>query len=315
MQYLEFEKPILDLQSKLEELRRMSGDAKSKVNIGEEIERIEKKIHRLTEQAYAKLSPAQIVQVARHPERPHALDYLSTLIEDFTPLAGDRLFGEDAALIAGLGRFRGIAVAVLGHEKGNDTTSRIKHNFGMAKPEGYRKAQRVMDLASRFGLPVLTFVDTAGAYPGVEAEERGQSEAIAQSIAKCLEIEVPLITTIIGEGGSGGAIAIAAADHVMMLEYSVYSVISPEGCASILWRSSDQANEAANALKLTAKDLFELKLVDEIIPEPLGAAHRNPAQTMAAVGASIERALERLAVQSPAELKKRRRDKYLRMGA
>ena len=249
MQYLEFEKPILDLQSKLEELRRMSGESKSKVNIGDEIERIEKKIHRLTEQAYAKLSPAQIVQVARHPERPHALEYISKLIDDFTPLAGDRLFGEDAALVAGLGRFRGVAVAVLGHEKGHDTTSRIKHNFGMAKPEGYRKAQRVMDLASRFGLPVLTFVDTAGAYPGVEAEERGQSEAIAQSIAKCLEIDVPLVTTIIGEGGSGGAIAIAAADHVMMLEYSVYSVISPEGCASILWRSAEQANEAATALK------------------------------------------------------------------
>lgn len=315
MQNLEFEKPILELQGKLDELRRMSGESKSKLNIGDEIERIEKKIHRLTETAYSKLTPAQIVQVARHPERPHALSYISTLIEDFTPLAGDRLYGEDAALIAGLGRFRGMAVAVLGHEKGNDTATRIKHNFGMAKPEGYRKAQRIMELASRFGLPVLTFVDTAGAYPGVEAEERGQSEAIAQSIAKCLEIEVPMITTVIGEGGSGGAIAIAAADHVMMLEYSIYSVISPEGCASILWRSAEQANEAANALKLTAKDLYELKLIDEIIPEPLGAAHRNPLQTITAVGGSIERALERLMTQSPSELKKRRRDKYLRMGA
>lgn len=315
MNGLEFEKPILELQSKMEELRRMSGSENGKLDISSEIERIEKKIVKLTEQAFAKLTPAQIVQVARHPQRPHALDYIDALITDFTPLAGDRLYGDDAALIAGLGRFRGTAVAILGHEKGHDTATRLKHNFGMAKPEGYRKAQRVMDIASRFGLPVLSFVDTAGAYPGVEAEERGQSEAIAQSIAKCLSLDVPMIATVIGEGGSGGAIAIAAADHVMMLEYSVYSVISPEGCASILWRSAEQAPEAANALKLTASDLLELKLIDDIIPEPLGAAHRNPTEAIANVGNAIDKTLDRLMTQSSAELKKRRRDKYLRMGA
>ncbi len=315
MSTLEFEKPILELQSKLEELRRMSGNENGKLDISSEIQRIEKKIVRLTEGAFAKLTPAQIVQVARHGERPHALDYIKTLITDFTPLHGDRLYGEDEALIAGLGRFRGTAVAILGHEKGHDTTTRIKHNFGMAKPEGYRKAQRVMDIATRFGLPVLAFVDTAGAYPGVEAEERGQSEAIAQSTAKCLSLDVPMIATIIGEGGSGGAIAIAAADHVMMLEYSVYSVISPEGCASILWRSAEQAPEAANALKLTAPDLLELKLIDEIIQEPLGAAHRNREQAMASVGAAIDKNLDRLMTMSTTELKKKRREKYLRMGA
>lgn len=315
MNGLDFEKPILELQGKMEELRRMSGSENGKLDISSEIDRIEKKIIKLTEAAFAKLTPAQIVQVARHPQRPHALDYIGALITDFTPLAGDRLYGDDAALIAGLGRFRGTAVAILGHEKGHDTTTRLKHNFGMAKPEGYRKAQRVMDLASRFGLPVLSFIDTAGAYPGVEAEERGQSEAIAQSIASCLDLDVPMISTVIGEGGSGGAIAIAAADHVMMLEYSIYSVISPEGCASILWRSAEQAPEAANALKLTAPDLLDLKLIDEIIAEPLGAAHRNQQETIANVGSAIDKNLDRLLTQSSAELKKRRRDKYLRMGA
>ncbi len=317
MNGLEFEKPIIELQSKLEELRRMSSeDSKdNKINLSSEIKRIEKKVGKLTENAYAKLSPAQIVQVARHPMRPHALDYIKNLITDFTPLAGDRLYGEDNALIAGLGRFNGSAVAILGHEKGHDTESRLHHNFGMAKPEGYRKAQRVMDMASRFGLPVISFVDTAGAYPGVEAEERGQSEAIAQSTAKCLSIDVPMIATIIGEGGSGGAIAIAAADHVMMLEYSIYSVISPEGCASILWRSAEQAPEAANALRLTAKDMLSNKLIDEIIAEPLGAAHRNREQAMANVGASIDSALDDYASMSSTEIKKKRRDKYLKMGA
>lgn len=315
MKNLDFEKNILDLSGKLEELRSMSGDESGQVNLTAEIHRIEKKMQRITETAFAKLTPAQIVQVARHGDRPHSSDYIKTLIEDFTPLAGDRLFGEDHALLAGLGRFRGSAVAILGHEKGNDTTSRLHHNFGMAKPEGYRKAQRIMGMASRFGLPVISFVDTAGAYPGVEAEERGQSEAIAQSIASCLDLNVPMISTIIGEGGSGGAIAIAAADHVMMLEYSIYSVISPEGCASILWRSAENAADAANALRLTAKDLYELKLIDEIIPEPVGAAHRNKEAAIAGVGASIDKALDRFAGVSSTELKKRRREKYLRMGA
>ncbi len=317
MNGLEFEKPILQLQSKLEELRSMSSeDSKdNKINMTSEIKRIQKKIGKLTENAYAKLTPAQIVQVARHPQRPHTSDYINELITDFTPLSGDRLFGEDNALVAGLGRFNGSAVAILGHEKGHDTESRLHHNFGMAKPEGYRKAQRIMDLASRFGLPVLSFVDTAGAYPGVEAEERGQSEAIAQSTAKCLDIDVPMIATIIGEGGSGGAIAIAAADHVMMLEYSIYSVISPEGCASILWRSAEQAPEAANALRLTAPDLLQHKLIDEIIDEPLGAAHRNREQAIANVGASIDKALDHYASMSATEIKKQRRDKYLKMGA
>lgn len=315
MQYLDFEKNILELNTKLEEFRRMSGDENSGLDIGSEIQRIEKKIVRLTEGAYAKLTPAQIVQVARHGERPHSSDYIRELIEDFTPLAGDRLYGEDHAILSGLGRFRGTAVAILGHEKGSDTTTRLHHNFGMAKPEGYRKSQRLMDMASRFGLPVITFVDTAGAYPGVEAEERGQSEAIAQSIASCLDLNTPMVSTIIGEGGSGGAIAIAAADHVMMLEYSIYSVISPEGCASILWRSAENAADAANALRLTAKDLYELKLIDEIIPEPLGAAHRNRQAAIANVGNAIDKALDGFAGMSINDLKKRRRDKYLQMGA
>lgn len=314
MQYLEFEKNVFELNTKLEDLRRMSGDDKDGLDISSEIQRIEKKRQRLLEATYAKLTPAQIVQVARHGERPHTSDYLKELIEDFTPLAGDRLYGEDNAIISGLGRFRGTAVAIMGHEKGNDTTSRLKHNFGMAKPEGYRKAQRLMDMASRFGLPVITFVDTAGAYPGVEAEERGQSEAIAQSIASCLDLNVPMVSTIIGEGGSGGAIAIAAADHVMMLEYSIYSVISPEGCASILWRSAENAAEAANALRLTANDLYDLKIIDEIIPEPLGAAHRNRQAAIANVGNAIDKALDSFAGMSTNDLRKRRRDKYLRMG-
>jgi acetyl-CoA carboxylase carboxyl transferase subunit alpha len=252
---------------------------------------------------------------ARHPERPHGSDYIAGLIAEFTPLAGDRAFAEDRAIIGGLGRFRGRAVVVLAHEKGADTEARVKHNFGMAKPEGYRKAIRLMHLAQRFGLPVLSFVDTAGAYPGIEAEERGQAEAIARSIEACLQIEVPMVATVIGEGGSGGAIAIAAGNKVLMLEHSVYSVISPEGCASILWRSAGNAQDAAEALKLTAQDLLKLGIIDQIVSEPLGGAHRDKAATIEAVGNAIESALNPLLALDRLALRKQRREKFLAMGA
>lgn len=309
---LDFEQPIAELEAKLEELRRItsSGD----VNVTDEVVRIEKKIERLLKESYAKLTPAQKVQVARHPGRPHTNTYIEALITDFQPLAGDRHFAEDRALIAGLGRFRGRPVVVMGQERGHDTESRVKHNFGMAKPEGYRKAQRLMSLAERFGLPIITFVDTAGAYPGVGAEERGQAEAIAKSIESCLRATVPIISVVIGEGGSGGAIAIATADRVLMLEHAIYSVISPEGCASILWRSSTHAAEAATALKITAQDLKQLEVIDEIIPEPVGGAHRNPQQMIAAVGEAIDAALRPLLARNPAALKADRRSKYLAIG-
>jgi acetyl-CoA carboxylase carboxyl transferase subunit alpha len=254
------------------------------------------------------------VQVARHPNRPHCLDYIGKLIAEFTPLAGDRGFAEDAAIVGGLGRFRGTSVMVIGQEKGHDTETRIKHNFGMAKPEGYRKAQRLMHLADRFNLPVITLVDTAGAYPGVGAEERGQAEAIARSIDTCLGLHVPLISVIIGEGGSGGAVALAAANRVLMLEHSVYSVISPEGCASILWRSPEQSKEAAEALKLTADDLLELGVIDTIVPEPLGGAHRDTAVAVSAVGDAIEKELAALRPLAGEELRRTRREKFLAMG-
>lgn len=312
MSQLEFEKPILELEAKIAELQNMSGDAG--FNIAEEITRLRQKTERLLTQVYSKLLPAQIVQVARHAERPHTVDYIKGLITDFTPLAGDRNFGEDEAIIGGLGRFEGQSCVVIGQEKGNDTQSRIKHNFGMARPEGYRKAIRLMDMADKFNLPVITFVDTAGAYPGVGAEERGQSEAIARSIEKCLEIKTPLVTTIIGEGGSGGAIAIAAADRVLMLEYSIYSVISPEGCASILWRSAEFAKEAASALKLTATDLRELGLIDKIVTEPLGGAHRNKTQMIKRVGKVLSENLAELSSVSGDKLLEQRHAKFLEMG-
>ncbi|MEE9140576.1 MAG: acetyl-CoA carboxylase carboxyltransferase subunit alpha [Alphaproteobacteria bacterium] len=310
--FLDFEKPIIELEAKIEELRHISdaGD----INIAEEVSKLQAKADRLLRQTYSRLTPWQKIQLARHPSRPHFSDYVSALVDDFTPLAGDRLFAEDRAIIGGLGRFRGRAAVVIGHEKGADTDGRVRHNFGMARPEGYRKAARLMRLADRFGLPVVTIIDTAGAYPGVGAEERGQAEAIARSIETCLSIRVPLVSAIIGEGGSGGAIALAAANKVLMLEYAIYSVISPEGCASILWRSGDEAQAAADALKLTAQDLLELGVIDEIVPEPVGGAHRYRDETIKLVGDALEAALNELVVLEPAELAARRREKFLKIG-
>ena len=310
--FLDFEKPIAELEGKIEELRRAT-DAGG-IDVAEEVAKLRDKAQALLKSTYAKLSPWQKTLVARHPDRPHASDYIGALIEDFTPLAGDRAFGDDAAVIGGLGRFRGRAVAVLGTEKGKDTESRVRHNFGMARPEGYRKARRIMELAGRFGLPILSFVDTAGAFPGIEAEARGQAEAIARSIEACLEAPVPFVATIIGEGGSGGAIALAAADRVLMLEHAIYSVISPEGCASILWRDAAQAPAAAEALKLTAEDLRRLALVDAVVPEPMGGAHRDPAATIAAVGERVAECVVPLLALDGAALRARRREKFLEMG-
>lgn len=312
MAALEFEKPITELEGKIAELRNMSSS--KDFSITEEINRLETKAEKLMISTYSKLTPAHKVLVARHPERPHFVDYVKNIITDFTPLAGDRQFGEDNALVGGLGRFNGQSVVILGQEKGHDTETRIRHNFGMAKPEGYRKAIRLMQMASQFQIPVLSLVDTAGAYPGVEAEARGQAEAIAQSIDSCLQLRTPMISVIIGEGGSGGAIAIATADRVYMMEHSIYSVISPEGCASILWRSAQQAEEAATALKLTAQDLKGLKLIDGIIAEPLGGAHRNPADAIAQVAKQLEKGLAELSPWDSERLIKRRQQKYLAMG-
>ncbi|MCD8571507.1 MAG: acetyl-CoA carboxylase carboxyltransferase subunit alpha [Alphaproteobacteria bacterium] len=312
MTQLDFEKPVLELESKIAELRHVSsGNA---LNIAEDIARMQDKAERLLTQTYSKLSADQKVQVARHQERPHFLDYIGQLIEDFTPLAGDRNFADDQALLGGLGRFRGQSCVIMGHEKGADTQGRIKHNFGMARPEGYRKAQRLVDMASQFRLPIITLVDTAGAYPGKGAEERGQSEAIAKSIEKFLRADVPVISVVIGEGGSGGAIAIAVADRIYMLEHAIYSVISPEGCASILWRSAANAKEAAAALRLTAQDLMNLKLIDGIIPEPLGGAHRHKTDAISAVGNTIEEALSELLPWDSANLIQKRRNKFLAFG-
>ena len=310
--FLEFEKPIAELEGKIEELRHLSDDGE--ISIVDEVERLQSRVDKQLTQTYAKLTAWQKVQVARHSDRPHCLDYVKALITDFTPLAGDRAYAEDHAVIGGIGRFDGNSVVVIGQEKGHDTESRVKHNFGMARPEGYRKAQRLMDLADRFGLPVITFVDTAGAYPGVGAEERGQAEAIARSIESCLELKVPMVSLVIGEGGSGGAIAIAVADRILMLEHSVYSVISPEGCASILWRDGAHATEAANALKLTAQDLLELEVIDEIVAEPVGAAHRDRAATIKAAGEAISKNLAELVSVDGAVLRQQRRDKFLKMG-
>lgn len=312
MAQLEFEKPILEIEAKIKELQNVSGDAG--FSIKDELVRMQDKAERLLNQAYSKLTPAQKVQVARHENRPRFKHYIDGLITNFIPLCGDRNFADDQALIGGLGRFRGQACMVIGLEKGSDTEERIKHNFGMARPEGYRKAQRLIHMAEHFDLPIITLVDTAGAYPGVGAEERGQSEAIARSIEACLKSKSPLVSIIIGEGGSGGAIALAAGDMVYMLEHSIYSVISPEGCASILWRSAEHAKEAAQALKLTASDMLSLKLIDGIIEEPVGGAHRNKAETIKRVGDTIEKSFKKLQKLSADDLIKKRQEKYLDMG-
>jgi acetyl-CoA carboxylase carboxyl transferase subunit alpha len=311
--YLDFEKPVADLQGKVQELRSL-GDEGDAVGIGDEIARLEAKAAQALAEIYSRLTPWQKTQVARHPDRPHCLDYTRQLIEDFTPLAGDRKFGEDSSIIAGLGSFRGRRVALLGHEKGSDTESRLRHNFGMAMPEGYRKAVRVMHLADRFGLPVISLVDTAGAYPGVGAEERGQAEAIARSTQACLTLGVPNVAVVIGEGGSGGAIAIATANKVMMLEHAIYTVISPEGAASILWHDSNRAQDAATGMKITAEDLTRFGIIDRVIPEPVGGAHRGPETTIAATGDAIAEALEALDNLPPEEIRRQRREKYLAIG-
>jgi acetyl-CoA carboxylase carboxyl transferase subunit alpha len=310
--FLDFEKPIAELEGKIEELRQMS--APEGLNIADEVAKLTEKVDKQLRATYAKLTPWQKTLVARHPDRPKALDYVRHLITEFTPLAGDRAFADDEAVVGGLGRFRGQSVVVLGTEKGSDTDTRVKHNFGMARPEGYRKARRLIELAGRFGLPVLTFVDTSGAFPGIDAEARGQAEAIARSIEACLEAPVPIVATVIGEGGSGGAIALATGNKVLMLEHAIYSVISPEGCASILWRDAAQASMAADALKLTAADLKALALVDEVIAEPMGGAHRDAAAAMELVGGSVEAALRPLLGMEPAALKHQRREKFLAMG-
>jgi len=311
-QYLEFEKPVAELESKIEELRRMTSPGE--LNIADEVARLTDKSDKQLKALYAKLSPWQKTLVARHDERPKAKRVIAALIEDFLPLAGDRAFADDAAIIGGVGRFRGTPVMAIGTEKGFDTDTRIKHNFGMAKPEGYRKAQRLMALAGRFGLPILTFVDTSGAFPGIEAEARGQAEAIARGIETCLSAPVPLVATIIGEGGSGGAIALAAGNTVLMLEHAIYSVISPEGCASILWRDAAQAPLAAEAVRITAQDLKRLGLVDEIVTEPMGGAHRDPEAALVAIGDAIALALAPLVGVSAEALRARRREKFLAMG-
>ncbi|MGK9235058.1 acetyl-CoA carboxylase carboxyltransferase subunit alpha [Inquilinus limosus] len=310
--FLEFEKPIAEIEGKIEELRHIT-DA-GELNIADEVSRLQAKVDKLLRDTYRGLTPAQKVQVARHPNRPHALDYIQALVTEFQPLAGDRAFAEDRAIVGGLGQFQGRSVVVIGQEKGNDTESRIRHNFGMAKPEGYRKAQRLLDLADRFRLPVITFVDTAGAYPGVASEERGVAEAIAKSIESCLKVQVPVVSVVIGEGGSGGAIGIAVADRVLMLEHSIYSVISPEGCASILWRSSAQSQEAAAALKLTAQDLKQLGVIDAVVEEPVGGAHRFPQQAINAVGDAIGAALAPLVEIDGKTLRAKRREKFLAIG-
>jgi len=311
--FLDFERPIAELEGKIEELRHLSAD--SGLNIAEEVGRLEAQAGRLLRQSYARLSSWQKVLVARHPERPHCLDYIAGLISDFVPLSGDRAFAEDGAVVGGIGRFRGRSVMVLGTEKGADTESRVARNFGMARPEGYRKARRLMRLAERFGLPVLTLVDTAGAYPGVDAEARGQSEAIARAIETALDLRVPLIAAIIGEGGSGGAIALAAGNAVLMLEHAIYTVISPEGCASILWRDAAHAQEAAEALRLTAQDLLRLGVIDHIVPEPLGGAHRLPREAIAALGESLAEALSTLLARGGNDLRDERRRKFLAIGS
>ncbi len=311
--YLDFEKPVAELEAKVEELRALSaGD--SAVSVNEEITRLEAKAATALKHLYADLTPWQKTQVARHPQRPHCLDYIGGLISNFVPLAGDRKFGEDAAIVGGFGRFRGESVCVIGHEKGSDTDSRIKHNFGMARPEGYRKAVRLMDMADRFGIPVISLVDTAGAYPGIGAEERGQAEAIARSTEACLMLGVPNVAVILGEGGSGGAIAIATANRVLMLEHAIYSVISPEGAASILWRDTAKAQEAATNMKITAQDMVRFAVIDSVVPEPTGGAHRDPQAAIAVTGDAIANALAELRPLDRETVRRQRREKFLAMG-
>jgi acetyl-CoA carboxylase carboxyl transferase subunit alpha len=308
---LDFEKPIVELEGKLNELRGISGND---INLSDEVQKLETRLDKLIKQTYSKLTGAQKVQVARHPLRPRTSDYVAGLFTEFTPLAGDRRFSEDLAIISGIARFRGRSCIVLGHERGHDTDTRIKHNFGMARPEGYRKADRLMNLADRFKLPIITFVDTMGAFAGKESEEHGISEAIAHCLETCFKVEVPLIALVIGEGGSGGAVAVAGADRVLMMEHSYYSVITPEGCAAILWRSGTNAPEAANALKLTAQDLKEMGIIDEIVPEPMGGAHRRPAEAINSAGDALERSLDNLRGLDGHQLKMMRREKFLAMG-
>ncbi|MBK8629182.1 MAG: acetyl-CoA carboxylase carboxyltransferase subunit alpha [Sphingomonadales bacterium] len=311
--YLEFERPYADLQTRISELRvsAEAGDA----DIDSELEKLEAKAERILADTYAKLTPWQKTQVARHPSRPHFKHFTSRMVEDFTPLAGDRAFADDQAILGGLARFRGRKVMVIGHEKGDDTASRIKHNFGMGKPEGYRKAIRLVELADRFNLPVVTLVDTSGAFPGIQAEERGQAEAIARSTEACLNLGVPMVAAIVGEGGSGGAIALAAGNRVLMMANAVYSVISPEGCASILWRTNEKAADAAEAMKMTADDLLALRVIDAVVPEPLGGAHRSPDVAIDLLADAVEAALESLDGLSRDELRADRRRKFLAMGA
>jgi acetyl-CoA carboxylase carboxyl transferase subunit alpha len=311
--FLDFEKPIAELQARIDELRDTAGA--DEAGIGPEVAKLQAKADRLLVDTYAKLTPWQKTQVARHPERPHFKDYVAGLIDDFMPLAGDRNFGDDTAIIGGLGRFGGRRVMVVGHEKGDDTASRLKHNFGMGKPEGYRKAIRLMELADRFGIPVVTLVDTSGAFPGVQAEERGQAEAIARSTEACLALGVPMVAAVVGEGGSGGAVALAAANQVLMFEHAVYSVISPEGCASILWRTPEKAPDAAEAMRVTADDLARLGVVDRIIAEPVGGAHRDPGLAIATLGKAIGDALDTLAGRDGDTLRRERRQKFLAMGS
>jgi acetyl-CoA carboxylase carboxyl transferase subunit alpha len=311
--YLDFEKPIAELEARVSELRETA--AGSAVDIEAEIGRLQGKADKLLRDTYARLTPWQKTQVARHPARPHFKHYVARLIDDFMPLAGDRAFADDQAILGGLGRLNGRKVMVIGHEKGDDTASRLKHNFGMGKPEGYRKAIRLMQLAERFGLPVVTLVDTSGAFPGVQAEERGQAEAIARSTEQCLALGVPMVAAVVGEGGSGGAIALAAANRVLMFEHAVYSVISPEGCASILWRTADQAPAAAEAMKITAQDLKSLGVIDRIVPEPIGGAHRDPNAAIDALGRAIGDALAEMDGMDSLGLRADRRAKFLKMGA
>lgn len=310
--FLDFEKPIAELQGRIDELRETAADGA--VDIDAEVTRLQAKSDKLLRDTYARLTPWQKTLVARHGERPHFCDYVAGLFDDFMALAGDRAFADDQAILGGFARFRGRRVMVIGHEKGDDTASRLRHNFGMGKPEGYRKAIRLMQLANRFGLPVVTLVDTSGAFPGVQAEERGQAEAIARSTETCLALGVPMVAAVVGEGGSGGAIALAAGNKVLMFEHAVYSVISPEGCASILWRTADKAAEAAEAMKVTAQDLKSLGVIDMIVPEPLGGAHRDPVAAIAMLGDAIDTALGELGNQGPDELRRMRREKFLAMG-
>ena len=312
-QYLDFEKPVADIDAKIDELRQLNlnGDAPA---IGEEMVRLESRSAKALADLYATLTPWQKTQVARHPQRPHFSDYVKAMITDFTPLSGDRVFGEDEAIVGGFGRFRGRSVCIMGQEKGSDTDSRIKHNFGMARPEGYRKAARLMQLADRFGLPIISLVDTPGAFPGIDAEERGQAEAIAHSIDVCLGVGVPNVAAVIGEGGSGGAIAIAACNRVLMLEHAIYSVISPEGASSILWREAGRAEDAATSMKITAQDLLRFGIIDAIVSEPTGGAHRDPARCIESTGNAIEAALRELAPLDREALRAARTDKFLAMG-